>query len=86
MLAYFLAKFHTTLLVQTACHEVVVPPNWARKDFAHEVRLLDNSSRLPFSFANSILYQMHPKNFRCVPPKRSIPILQLTVEFIGAES
>ena len=41
---------------------------------------LDNASRLPFSFPNSILYQVHPKNFWCVPPKRSIPILQLSVE------
>ena len=41
---------------------------------------LDNASRLPFSFPNSILYQVHPENFRCVPPKRSIPILQLSAE------
>ena len=47
---------------------------------------LDNASRLPFSFPNSVLYQVHPQNFRCVPPKRSIPILQLSVEFMGSES
>ena len=41
---------------------------------------LDNASRLPFSFPSSILYQVPHENFRCVPPKRSIPILQLSVE------
>ena len=42
--------------------QVIVLQNWVRKDFAHEVLLLD------------------PENFRCVKPKRSIPILQLSVE------
>ena len=61
--------------------QVVVPPNWARKDFADEVHLLGKLLQIASFFPNSILFQMHPKNFWCVPPKRSIPILQL----IGAE-
>ena len=33
---------------------------------------LDNASRLPCFFPNFDSNQMHPENFRCVPPKRSI--------------
>ena len=51
--------------------------NWARKDSLMRFTFLDNASRLPSSFPNSILYQVHSENFRCDPPKRSIPILQL---------
>ena len=34
----------------------------------------------PFLSPILVSYQMHPENFWCVPPKRSIPILQLSVE------
>ena len=43
------------------------------------------ASRLPFSLPNSILYQVHPENFRCVPPKRSFPILQLSTEWYSLD-
>ena len=46
---------------------------------------LDNASRLPLSLPNSILYQVHPENFRCVPPKRSFPILQLSTEWYSLD-
>ena len=41
-LCIFVAKFHATLLSQSACREVssvVVPQNWVRKDFAREIHL-----------------------------------------------
>ena len=51
--------------------QVVVPPNWTRKDFAHEVHLfgqcLQIASRLPFSFPNSVSYEVHPENFLVCP-------------------
>ena len=43
------------------------------------------ASRLPLSLPNSILYQVHPENFRCVPPKRSFPILQLSTEWYSLD-
>ena len=62
--------------------QVVVPQNRRARISLMRFTFLDTASWLPFSFPNSILYQMHPKNFRCVPPKRSIPFLQLSVERI----
>ena len=50
-----------------------VPQNQTRKDFAHEVRLLDNASRLPFSFPNLVSYQVRPENFMVCPAEASNP-------------
>ena len=83
-LAYFLAKFHAALLTQSSCSEVSSGGcssklsaqgfHWWGSPF------VDTSSRLPFSFRNSVFYQVHYENFRCVPPKPSFPIPQLSEE------
>ena len=57
-----------------------IPPKRARKDFAREVNLFGQFLQIALFFPNSILYQVHPENFRSVPPKRPIPVLQLSVE------
>ena len=62
--------------------QVVVPQKQAHKNFALEVHLFGQCLQIaPFSFLNSISYQVHPENFWCVPPKRSIPIIQLSAEY-----
>ena len=45
-------------LLVVRIRQVVVPSNWARKDVAHEVHLFGYTSRLPFSFPNSMLSLM----------------------------
>ena len=68
-----LAKFHATLLVQSACREVSSGGCSSKPSAQGRISLmrftfLDNASRFPFSFPNSILNQVHSENFRCVPP------------------
>ena len=81
-LAYSLAKFHAAVLSQSSS----CGPRWlSLRSGRARISLMrftfvDNSSRLPFCLPNSILYKVHPENFICVPPKRSIPIFQLSVE------
>ena len=49
---------------------------------------LDNASRLPVSFPNSILYQVHPDNFLVCPAEAFNPNCSTyrRIEFIGSES
>ena len=49
---------------------------------------LDNASRLPFSFPNSVLHQVHPENFLVCPAEALNPNSSTFrwIEFIGSES
>ena len=68
-------------LLVTRFPQVFIPQNRAAKDFAHEVRLFGiMPPNCPFLSRILVSYQMHPENFWCVPPKRSIPIPHLSVE------
>ena len=73
---------HNLLVVRFPC--VFVPQNRARKDFDHEVCLfLENASRMSFSFPNFVSFctKWLTRISWCVPPKRSIPFLQLSLEY-----
>ena len=82
--AFFLSKFHATLLSQSVCRAISSSVHFSKpgpQGFCPRGSpfwILPPGC--PFSFPNSILYQLHPENFRCDPPKRSIPILQLSAE------
>ena len=55
--------------------QVVVPQNWVRKDFDHEVHLKGQCLQIAlFSFPNWILYQVHPENFMVCPAEAFNPI------------
>ena len=89
-LAYFLAKVHATLLVQSACREVssgVPSQNWARKDVAHEVHLFGQCLQIALFFPEFDFVPGASWEFQVCPAEafNSNSLAFRRIEFIGSE-